>query len=325
METYLIYYHPTGYLLPGFRSDMEQIARCSDGVVFPIYESEIIQKAWPEEMARGFGQARAAGLKVLVTFRLGNLFAHFWPSEFAQSHTDSWVVGSDGARRPFCCVNDPVFRSFSAEHIETFLNEFHVDGVFLDEPANNLCFCPHCKLRYRSQYGQPMEQAAPQEALAFARESLLGYLSMICRIATQHKARTLCCLIPWTVDMKLAGLIAGMSELDVFGIDPYWRWPDNQRDLEWFARAIDSFRPLVRPGMAYMVWIQNFLLPAGVEHEILEAARIAAGKGASILGGMYFWRGTANPAAAWNWTRRAFRDAKRRTAQRRYIQQKRRS
>jgi hypothetical protein len=118
--------------------------------------------------------------------------------------------------------------------------------------------------------------------------------------------RTFCCLIPWSVDFRFAQKVAQLENLDVFGIDPYWRWPGNQRDLAWFAETVQRFRACISHKQSYMVWIQNFCLPAGKETEVSEAVELAVNNKVDILGAMYYWRRLANPRLVWEYTAKAF-------------------
>lgn len=311
MEAYVIYYHPTGYLVPGFEQDMIEISRCSDGIVFPVYESEILADAYPEEMKRGFEFVRAQGKAVVVSFALGNVFARFWPSEFAQSHWDTWVEKPDGSKLPRCCVNNPVFRKFTHDFLESFLSKYPVDAVFLDEPSVVICSCRYCREKYLEQNGVGMPVDKDENMTEFCQTSTTDYLSSICSIAKSHALRTFCCLIPWCVDFRFAQSVGRLENLDVFGIDPYWWWPGNQKDLAWFADTVHAFRACVSRGQSYMVWIQNFCLPQGREMEVAEAVELAVHDKVDILGAMYYWRGLANPRLAWEYTAKALSRSRR--------------
>jgi hypothetical protein len=253
---------------------------------------------------------RGRGKAVVVSFALGNVFARFWPSEFAQSHWDTWVERADGSRLPRCCVNNPVFQKFTRDFVETFLAKYPVDAVFLDEPSEIFCACRYCRGKYLEQNGVGMPVAKDRNLTEFGQTSMTEYLASLCSIAKSHGLRTFCCLIPWSVDFRFAQNIGRLENLDVFGIDPYWWWPGNQKDLAWFGDTVRRFRACVSRRQSYMVWIQNFCLPEEKESEVAQAVTLAVQNKADILGAMYYWRGLANPRRVWQRTLEAFAQAR---------------
>ena len=99
--------------------------------------------------------ARRQGLRVIVYFN-----CHwFKPDTFPADH---YVVDAAGQPKVLygdggeVCCRGP-FRAWS-ERMAEDLGRYPVDGVFLDGPVKDTCWCPHCRAAYRARYSAELPE-----------------------------------------------------------------------------------------------------------------------------------------------------------------------
>ncbi|MFO7637320.1 MAG: beta-galactosidase trimerization domain-containing protein [Clostridia bacterium] len=70
------------------------------------------------------------------------------------------------------CINTPWAEEYH-RNLEKLCTH-PIDGIFLDGPVflHNSCYCPHCRLKFREEYGMEMEEAEYADFLRFRVDSI---------------------------------------------------------------------------------------------------------------------------------------------------------
>lgn len=97
------------------------------------------------------------------------LLAYINPNAFYQGHPlyDSacivaedgkpWEVrayGREGTR--YACINNPAWADFYGKAIRELLGKYGVDGIYVDGLTPHLCYCPHCRRKFREDTGRDL-------------------------------------------------------------------------------------------------------------------------------------------------------------------------
>jgi hypothetical protein len=133
--------------------------------------------------------ARRHGLKVLVYFNCHWFKPDTFPADYyvVDAAGKPKVIYGDGGE---VCCRGP-FRAWSEKMAED-LGRYPIDGVFLDGPVKDACWCPHCRAAYQARFDAPLpdpktcppEQASGWEA--FKRDMAVGYIEAFARGLRKH-------------------------------------------------------------------------------------------------------------------------------------------
>jgi hypothetical protein len=277
--------------------DLARLAEVSDYVVHTLSETDL----YFHKSALGaiVGATRRAGLEVWADpWGVGGVFGGESFSKFLLDHPDDWQVLSDGRRVPAACLNRRVFRDFMSEWLRT-AQELGVQVIFWDEPhvffhwdleweGVYSCVCDTCRTLFHERYGKPPPARLDADAKAFRRESLADFLSELLKQAREMKLRNALCLYAFEGYEEYDRIwerLGSLTDLDIFGSDPYWRWRPTRQDPDKHVRHFtERTAALARPqGKGVQVWIQAMRLPKGAEGEIGTACRAAVAAGATHL------------------------------------------
>ena len=68
-----------------------------------------------------------------------------------------WLAGAYGRKHNFyACINHPKYRKLLLETIAEIFTRYGPAGLYLDGLTPHVCFCPHCRARYRKMFGCDM-------------------------------------------------------------------------------------------------------------------------------------------------------------------------
>ncbi|HOW27499.1 MAG TPA: hypothetical protein PK876_03215 [Elusimicrobiota bacterium] len=280
------------------RRDLADIAEACDYVVHTVSETDFhYHKASLEKI---FSDSHRQGLEVWADpWGLGGVFGGETFSRFLLDHPDSWQVLSDGRRVPAACLHQPAFRNFVREWILT-VREMGADVLFWDEPhvyfhwdlewaGTYSCACPLCQKLCRKQFGESLPATMNETARAFRLRSLRGFLEEMVSFARTKKLKNALCLYAFEGSDEYELIwndLSSLKQLDVFGCDPYWRWPprtsaDPREHVTRFSKKVlTATIPLRRHSQ---IWIQSMRFPKGRETEIRAAVDAAARSGITHL------------------------------------------
>jgi hypothetical protein len=242
-----------------------------------------------------------AGLEAYVDpWGVGGVFAGEAFSDFLLRYPECWQVKGDGGRVPLACLNAPEFREFFQQWMDAAI-DLGADVLFWDEPRlyqpeslakapdDWSCRCDLCQERFHACYRSRMPEGFSPEVAEFREDSILSFVQGISSYVKSQGVRTALCLLPFQ-DPEHGVMhwekVAAIKGLDIVGVTPFYAlW---KKELEAFvgsfaAKVVDLCRS---SGKEAQVWLQAFLVEAGREHELRQAAQVA-------------WRAGVRNIAAW--------------------------
>jgi hypothetical protein len=141
--------------VPGIISKMgfnvEQVPRCPKDTL----DSLEITRENRENFRRYLSEIKENRMRFILYLNIHVLEKPDRYREWAQRAADGSFPKFYGTKYAVC-LNSP-WRDYFFEKLEEYA-EYDIDGVFLDGPSMvpGGCFCPHCRKRYREQYGEEM-------------------------------------------------------------------------------------------------------------------------------------------------------------------------
>ncbi|MBN2311095.1 MAG: hypothetical protein JXR94_19115 [Candidatus Hydrogenedentes bacterium] len=285
-----IAYHPTPYP-HAMRRDLEEIAEVCDGIYLVFAESDL--EYGSNKVKHCIDLAHEQNLIVLADFwGYGNLFAcGAIPSLFTVQHPEYNCVTNRGRTIPKSCPNKQGVRDFMRGAVEGFMATYGADGVFWDEPSYGLagylgryedgewaCRCDDCQAKFRDRYGKEMPAGLTAEVEEFRNETMLGFLSDLCAYTKgcgEHLVTSTCIMTSDSEAFREA--VAQTPQLDVFGIDPYWRPDQDVSQKDFIERYTgDSVAMGKRHGKLVEAWVCAWKQNAGHEADAYRAAKLNA-------------------------------------------------
>jgi type 1 glutamine amidotransferase len=114
-------------------------------------------------------EGRRCGVKTIVYMNPNFLFStHPLYRECALRGPDGQIVLQSvygeqfTGKALFACINQPRYRQFLADVLREIFAEYRPDGLYVDGLSSHVCFCPHCRAKYRQMFATEM----PIEKLA---------------------------------------------------------------------------------------------------------------------------------------------------------------
>lgn len=250
--------------------------------------------------------ARDAGIRPFaVAWGFANTFGGGRMSHRMLTDTSLWRVGRDHKPMPLACLNNPAVVDRFIEIAAVCLDHGY-QGIFVDEPTIQDCFCTFCERRWSEQHDTPLRIADAQAYARFQRETVAQYTRTVCARVKQvsRDLTTITCLMP--SDRDSFDSVAAIPDLDVFGTDPYWL-------LEGFNMTIDDAeacavltRQICEANLkASQIWLNAWKIPAGAEPDIYSGGKRLAAAGCDALytwsfrGGLGTYEESDNPLLAW--------------------------
>jgi len=69
------------------------------------------------------------------------------------------AYGSSGKNACYACINHPRYRQFLRDVLEEIFTEYQPAGLYVDGLTPHVCFCEHCRAKYRTMFGVEMPAA----------------------------------------------------------------------------------------------------------------------------------------------------------------------
>ncbi|MFI4913082.1 MAG: hypothetical protein ACIAQZ_15595 [Sedimentisphaeraceae bacterium JB056] len=231
---------------------------------------------------------------------------------------DMWRCNTDG--RPFlggypnpkACHNNPKTISFFGDYV-CQCREFGFDSIMIDEPTVQDCFCEHCRELFYDRFKMDLEKSRESsEYKQFQYETTIEFVKKSCREVKKADIdlQSGLCLMP--SDRDKFDDMAVISDLDVFGTDPYWLRPINKLTFEDAVNVTKYARRLSdENGKLFELYLGCFGIDAGLEEKIYSGSKILIEEGAPDLVTAWSFRGGIglgdlsseecdNPQLAWD-------------------------
>lgn len=263
------------------------------------------------------------GLKVwLDPWGVGQAFGGETYSNLIAKDLTLRQINSRGDSLPIACLNQPAFREYLTQWIETAAI-LKTGLLFWDEPhfmiyperegeANPpklwACCCPICRKKFEAQCGHPMPAVLTPEVRAFKEESIVDLTRSLCDQTAAKGLKAGVCLLPFENSSTVNdwSKVAQIPSLSVIGTDPYWqpREADVESYVGRFAQRIAKLS--AQYGKEGQLWILNFNIPKGEESKIQIALEAGYRQGIrnfaawSYYGASYIKLRAEDPEAVWN-------------------------
>jgi len=202
-------------------------------------------------------RARSEGLKVFAEFAVLN------GKNYVEEHPEAWAVNEKGEKVKAAswfmgvCPTEPGFKQYRLDQLWNLLEEFDLDGVWLDyvhwhaqfeEPEPILpetCFCDHCLNKFSEDTGiQIPEVPVPEKAQWILKNKDNEWRDWRCRV-----------IYEWAADFK--EIIREIKPEALVGLY-HCPWNDEEfngarrrilgLDYDLLGQVIDVFSPMVYHG-----------------------------------------------------------------------------
>jgi hypothetical protein len=306
-------------------SDMQDLNTigCNE-VLFALSENNlfVLEGAWKH----GAVIAKEHGLRPLaVVWGYANTFGGGRISQIMLNDTEMWVKDRQGKTIPQACFNNPKIRAHFLE-IVAMLAERGFEGIFVDEPTPQDCWCDHCREKYSRIYGGDLESdfktfrqnnlnsSNPQYS-AFRRKDTTDYVQALCDGIKKDfpMLTTMACLMPQ--DQACWEEIAALANLDDFGTDPYWLLEASHLTLEESLRLSRECRATALRGHKRShIWLNAWKIKRGDEKYVYSGGLELAKTGHdsfftwSYLGGQGTNEESDDPAEVWRNVSRLYQE-----------------
>ena len=282
-------------------------------ILFALQENHI--RILTGALRYGAAIAKDNGLKPsVVVWGYANTFGGGRISRIMLDDLEMWRVQKDGSPLPYGCLNNPKLVDGFME-ITELCRAHGFEGMFVDEPTAQECFCTHCRAKFSEGFGADLlEKEGTDEYRAFQCDTVSRYTRRLCARVKQLDAemKTMACVMPRDRDCFEA--VAAIPELDLFGTDPYWLLSRGQMSIKDACEQARLVREICEENdKASHVWLNCWAIPAGLEEEVYTGGKKLAEVGCddlytwSFRGGLGTYEECDNPAKAWDSVVRLYR------------------
>lgn len=298
--------------------DMRRLAHigCSE-VLFALQENHI--RVLTGALRFGARIAKEHGLRpYAVIWGFANTFGGGRMSKVMLDDPDLWCQTEEGTPYSRACLNNPVLVDRFAE-IVTLCRDHGYEGIFVDEPTKQDCFCPNCQAAFAEFAGADLRRSkGTPEYAAFRAQAVRDYTASVCQRVEQidPQLSTITCVMPR--DRDVWADVAAIPELDVFGTDPYWLVSEMRMTLDQaVVYAADAKQLSSEHGKLSQIWLNCWSIPAGREEEIYSGGQKLAQVGCdsfytwSYRGGLGTNEACGDPKQAWASVERLYRELSR--------------
>jgi len=269
------------------KTDMHHLAEmgCTE-VLFALQENHL--HILTGALRFGAPIAKAQGLRpYTVIWGFANTFGGGRISKLMLDGTELWCQTEESIPYAQACLNNPKLAERFVELV-ALCRDHGYEGIFVDEPTKQECFCPHCREAFAAFAERDLtaSQGTPEYA-AFRARTVRDYTAAVCQRVKEldPQLMTITCVMPH--DRDTWANVAAIPDLDVFGTDPYWLVSEGRMTLEQaVADAAEVKQICTEQGKRSQVWLNCWRIPAGREEEIYTGGRALAEVGCDSL---YTW------------------------------------
>jgi hypothetical protein len=276
----------SAHLPQHIREDMQEIKSigCSE-VLFALQENHF--EALTGAYQYGASIAKDVGIKPLaVIWGFANTFGGGRMSNILLRDAKLWRIQKDGTPLPMGCLNNPFLIQQFLDKME-ICHRYGFEGVLIDEPTPQDCFCPFCQKRFIELYGKDLSQSADNPAKGsqyheFQLNTVREYVEKVCKgvKAINPRLQTATAMMPH--DKEGFERVASIKEMDVFGTDPYWLVPGAAEfigitSVKEACQCASDFKAMcASKNKLSQMWLNCWKIPAGKEEEIYTGGKALA-------------------------------------------------
>jgi hypothetical protein len=167
------------------------------------------------------------------------------------------------------CCNHPKAISCYAEYIRQ-CSDNGIEGILIDEPAPQDCFCEFCQSKFRHNFEQELLKCEDLHLYAaFQEKTVIDFVELSVDTVKQinKEVETSVCIMPQ--NKSLFDRIASIQNLDVFSTDPYWLRPVNGLTLQSAIKVGLSAKDFARKyNKSFLLFLGCFGIASGLEEYI---------------------------------------------------------
>jgi hypothetical protein len=265
--------------------DMRELKKigCNE-VLFALQENHLVYLRGA--LKYGAGIAKEHGLTpYVVIWGYANTFGGGRISYYMLEDTEMWRVAEDGTKTTFACLNNPKLVNRFVE-LTDLCRQNGFQGMFVDEPTPQECFCPHCRDMFHAAYGKDLSVSAP-EYEAFRSDTVGRYTDNLCKQVKKldPNQKTMACVM--VTDRECFESVAAIPELDIFGTDPYWLLTNGAMTIEQACDYAQQTKDIcIEKGKTSQIWLNGWAIKAGQEDDVYTGGKALAEVGCDSF---YTW------------------------------------
>lgn len=111
-------------------------------------------------LREGITQGRKSGVKIVAYINPNALYeGHPLQNKCAirDSQGKIWNIDAYGIKPTrYACINHPDYRKFLLDVLREIFTEYKPDGLYVDGLTPHVCFCEHCKSKYREMFNKEL-------------------------------------------------------------------------------------------------------------------------------------------------------------------------
>lgn len=245
-------------------------------VLFALQENHIVYLKGA--LKYGASIAKEHGLTpYVVVWGYANTFGGGRISTILLEDLEMWRVLADGSKQAFGCLNNPKLVDKFIE-ITDLCRANGFEGMFVDEPTTQECFCEHCRRGFSEAYGKVLiESIGTAEYKAFQNITVSRYTDSLCKRvkALDPNQKTMACVMP--TDRECFEAVAAIPELDIFGTDPYWLLTNGAMTIEQACDYAQQTKDIcIEKKKTSQIWLNGWAIKTGLEEEVYTGGKALA-------------------------------------------------
>lgn len=192
---------------------------------------------------------------------------------------ENGVPYGGGFPYPKMCYNNPKSILMYSEYLQQ-CRDSGFEGIMIDEPREQECFCEYCKNKFEHEYGGNLVESKGNDHYKhFQYETVFDFVKKSCITAKSidKNFKTSLCLMP--VNRNLFAEMVNIAELNIFSTDPYWLRPINKLTLEKAIEVSLYAKKLARENnKEFELYLGCFGISAGLEEKIYSEGKVLVNK-----------------------------------------------
>ncbi|WP_078593716.1 hypothetical protein [Evansella clarkii] len=239
--------------------------------------------------------SKKEGFTVTVSpWSIGLVFGGEAFSEFHILHPEACQVTQHGKQLPQACFNHPEFRKFMKDWVDA-VKKMGADAILWDEPhwAGNggwysikddewTCRCKTCQGIFEEKSGRQMPGEWSTDVEEFRKDSMIDFLKEMTDYAKGKDFTNIICFFPNRRKFEVPSEweeAACLEGVDVFATDPYWVGANYEVEKFISFYVEQAIRIAEANNLKVQLYIQNFRIEEGKEHQVETAVRVGWEKG----------------------------------------------
>jgi hypothetical protein len=176
---------------------------------------------------------------------------------------------------PQACYNNPKTVELYSDYAGR-LYEAGFAEIMIDEPSPQTCFCRLCREKFDDLYHGDLVQAAyTQNYKDFQQRCVIDFAAQSAKAIKNISAGLVVSIAIMPIDWPLFEPVAAITDIDVFGVDPYWLRPVNELTITSAVKVSNDARGIARKNKKrFELYLGCFGIAGGLEEKIYSEGKI---------------------------------------------------